>query len=159
LINTATVSAAADSTPLNNSAKDDDTLTPQANLSITKDDGVTTVTAGNGVTYTYTIMVTNNGPSAAQGVTVSDTWTDAVTRGTITAPAGSTVTNGADGNDFTVSLGAPLAPGASATVTVQYTVAASVAAGAYTNSATVHSPTDPTDSTATDTDTVATSAD
>src|SRR5262249_25266111 len=78
-------------------------------------------------------------------------WPDAFTRGTITAPAGSTVTNGADGNDFTVSLGPPLAPGASATITVQYTVAASVAAGDYNNSAKVHSPTDPTDSTARDT--------
>ena len=49
LVNTATVTAPAgvtDPNPGNNSATDTDTITPQADLSITKTDGVTTVVPG-----------------------------------------------------------------------------------------------------------------
>jgi uncharacterized repeat protein (TIGR01451 family) len=42
-----------------------------ANLSLTKDDGVATATAGGTVTYTLTIS--NGGPSAANGSVVNDT--------------------------------------------------------------------------------------
>ena len=45
----------------NNSATDTDTLTPQADLAITKSDGVTSVAPGQPTTYT--IVVSNNGPS------------------------------------------------------------------------------------------------
>ncbi len=48
-------------TPGNNSATDTDTLTPQADLSITKTDGVTTAVPGTSVTYT--IVASNAGPS------------------------------------------------------------------------------------------------
>ena len=44
----------SDSNPANNSATDTDTLTPQADLAITKTDGVTTATPGGSVTYTIT---------------------------------------------------------------------------------------------------------
>src|SRR5262249_8280100 len=59
-----------DPTPGNNSATDVDTLTPQANLAITKTDGVTSVVPGT--LNTYTIVVSNAGPSAVTGATVSD---------------------------------------------------------------------------------------
>ena len=52
------------------SATDTDTLTPQADLQITKDDGQTTAVPGMGLTYTIT--VTNTGPSDAPGALVSD---------------------------------------------------------------------------------------
>ena len=59
-----------DPTPGNNSATDTDTLTRQADLAITKTDGVTTATPGGSVTYTIT--VTNAGPSDSTGASVAD---------------------------------------------------------------------------------------
>src|SRR5437588_491642 len=47
--------------PSNNTDSDTDTLTPQADLAVTKDDGKTSVVPGTA--ETYTITVTNNGPS------------------------------------------------------------------------------------------------
>ena len=61
-----------DPTPGNNSATDTDTMAPQADLAITKTDGVTTATAGGSVTYTIT--ASNAGPSNATGATVADTF-------------------------------------------------------------------------------------
>ena len=73
LSNTATVSSAVpDPAPANNSATDTDTLTPSADLAITKTDGVTTATPGGSVTYTIT--ASNAGPSNATGATVADTF-------------------------------------------------------------------------------------
>src|SRR5438132_5918426 len=74
LTNTATIdsSPVTDPTPGNNSASDTDTVNKSADLSITKSDGVTSVTAGTSTTYTITL--TNNGPSTEPaGVVVSDT--------------------------------------------------------------------------------------
>ena len=73
LSNTATVSAPAgvtDPNPGNNSATDTDTLTPEADLSITKTDGTTSVVPGTN--DTYTITVTNNGPSTVSSLTLTD---------------------------------------------------------------------------------------
>src|SRR5207247_1040767 len=50
----------------NNSASDTDQVVASADLTATKDDGVTTVTAGDGVVHTYTITVHNVGFSDAQ---------------------------------------------------------------------------------------------
>ena len=44
-----------------------DTTSPSADLSVTKSDGVESVVAGDGVTHTYTITVTNAGPSERHG--------------------------------------------------------------------------------------------
>jgi len=72
LSNTATVSASvADNSAGNNSATDDDTeLTPEAGLSITKTSGVDSAYFGDNLTYTLT--VTNQGPSDSSGGTVTD---------------------------------------------------------------------------------------
>jgi hypothetical protein len=51
LSNTATVTIAGDPNAANNSATDTDTPTPQADLSITKTDGVTTATPGGSVVH------------------------------------------------------------------------------------------------------------
>jgi uncharacterized repeat protein (TIGR01451 family) len=68
-INTATVSPPAgvtDNDPGNNAATDTDILTPpEADLVITKTDGVTSVVPGT--VDTYTITVTNNGPKWVAG--------------------------------------------------------------------------------------------
>ncbi len=128
-----------------------------ADLSVTKSDGVTTVTAGDGVTHTYTITASNAGPSNATSVTLSDTWPGGFTRGTTTPSQGTCTTT--TGQNFSCSLGT-IPAGGSATVTVDYTVPASTPAGPQTNTVTVSSSvSDPNtvNNTATDTNTVATS--
>ena len=74
LSNTATVDAGSvfEIDPRDNTDTDTDTLSPSADLSISKDDGVTTATPGGSVTYT--IIASNNGPSDAPGATVADTF-------------------------------------------------------------------------------------
>src|SRR5581483_9914437 len=49
----------------NNTDSDTDTLTPQADLAITKSDSATSVVPGGSTTYT--IVVSNTGPSAVTG--------------------------------------------------------------------------------------------
>ncbi len=71
LSNTATVSSAtSDPNPGNNSATDTDTLTPSADLSITKADDVDPI--GVHRDLTWSITVTNNGPSDSGSSTVTD---------------------------------------------------------------------------------------
>src|SRR5207245_796859 len=96
LTNTATIdsSPVSDPTPGNNSASDTDTVNKSADLSLSKTDGVTSVTAGTSTTYTITL--TNNGPSTVPaGVVVKDTIpanTAASTTDTRGASAGGVVT-------------------------------------------------------------------
>jgi len=52
------------------SVSDTDTLTPQADLSVSKTDGQTAVAAGT--SNTYTLTVTNAGPSAVRSVSLTD---------------------------------------------------------------------------------------
>ncbi|MEN8162645.1 MAG: hypothetical protein ABFS37_00830 [Acidobacteriota bacterium] len=73
LVNTANVTAppgVADPNPANNLATDIDTITPEADLNIDKDNGVTVLIEGQ--ITTYTITVANAGPSDAPGSTVTD---------------------------------------------------------------------------------------
>ena len=155
LSNTATVSSAVtDPNPTNNSATDTDTLTPQADLAITKTDGVTTATAGGSVTYT--IIASNAGPSNAPGSTVADTFDGVLTCSwTCVGAGGGTCTAAGSGNiSDTVNLPA----GGSVTYTASCTVAI-FATGSLVNTATVAAPagvTDPTpgNNSATDTDTI-----
>jgi len=154
--NTATVSSTtSDPNTSNNTAGDTNTVTTSANLSVMKSDGVTTVTAGDGMTRTYTITVSNAGPSDALNVTLADTWPSGFNR---TATSASCTPSTGNGN-FTCSLGT-LAAGASTSVTASYTVP-STTTGSQANSVTVSSSTsDPnSNNTATDTNMVATRAD
>src|SRR5450756_296660 len=139
----------------NNSASDTDTVITSANLSVTKSDGVTDVTAGTSV-GTYTISVHNTGPSDATGVSLTDLWPAGFSQGTITPSQGTCTGTG----NFTCALGT-IASGGSATVTVAYSVPSSTV-GAQTNTVSVSSDvTDPdlTNNAASDTDTVITKAD
>ena len=73
IVNTVTATVPAgttDPTPGNNTATDTDTVSLVADLAITKTDGSATYTPGNAITYT--IVASNNGPSAVTGATVAD---------------------------------------------------------------------------------------
>jgi len=173
LVNTATVippGGVTDPNMANNSASDTDTITPAtsvADLAITKSDGVTSVNAG--ATTTYTIVVSNGGPSAAGGAIFTDS---AVANVNVTGVTCGSATGGAacpGPSNTTVALmqGAgvviPTLPaGGSVTFTVNATVA-SGATGTITNSANIAAPAgvidpNPANNNATDSDTVAAAA-
>jgi uncharacterized repeat protein (TIGR01451 family) len=155
LTNTATVAVPpGDNTPADNSATDTDTLTPQADLAITKTDKVTSVVPGTSTTYT--IVVSNAGPSTAVAQAVTDNFPSAITAVSWTAvpSAGSSVaaSSGTDNIATTVTL----LPGGSVTFTAVAQISAS-ATGTLTNMATVAVPpgdNTPADNSATDTDTL-----
>jgi hypothetical protein len=138
-----------------------ETLTPVADLSVTNTDGVTTVTPGT--TVTYTVVVRNAGPQAANGARV----TDPVPAGLTAVSYTSTATGGATGNTAS-GAGAindllNLPAGATVTYTITGLVSPS-ASGNLTSTATVAAPagaadTDLTNNTATDTDTLVAAAD
>lgn len=118
LANTASITPAGgvtDTNPANNSSTDMDTLTPRADLLIAMTDSPDPV--GRGATLTYTILVTNAGPSAAASVTVVDT-----------LPAGTSFT-GAAGDGWScgeaggvVTCTRPsLAPGSAPALSIQAT--------------------------------------
>ncbi len=98
LVNTAAISVpvgVTDLTPGDNLATDTDTLTPQAELSILKDDGLDSAVPGTQVKYR--VVVSNSGPSDVPGATVTDTlpaaftgavWTCAGTDVGTCAPSG-----------------------------------------------------------------------
>ena len=100
-----------------------------ADLSITKSDSPDPVTAG--ATLTYTLTVTNNGPSDATGVIVTDPLPAGITLVSATASPGSC------GGAVSCNLGT-LASGASATITIVVTVDAAMPCGTVlTNTASV----------------------
>ena len=158
LANTATASSAVgvtDPVPANNGATDTDTLTPQADFSVTKTDGQLVATPGAPIQYT--IVVRHNGPSAAAAATVTDTLPAEITGAswTCTASGGSTCPAGGAGD---IATPVTLALGGTATFTLSGTVSPS-AAGTVANTASVAAPgtvTDPVaaNDQATDTDNV-----
>lgn len=135
--------------------------TPNSDLAITKSNGTDTVAVGSNTTYT--IVVTNNGPDAANGATVTDSfppfltgvsWTCTPSPGAVCGSA-----NGTGNINTTVNLPA----GASATFTATATVDSS-ASGTLTNTASVEPPagngdSNPNNNSATDTDTLTPIAD
>ncbi len=136
LVNTATVSAVtADPVAANNSQSASATVTPMADLGITKTDGLTTVTPGGPVTYT--IVVTNAGPSVVTGAAIDDpvpaqltgvTWTCVATAGSCGSGAGT----------GSVASTVDLLVGGTATFSVTGTVGQT--SGSLTNTATVAAP-------------------
>src|SRR5205085_63222 len=83
LVNTVTVSppsGTSDPDTTNNSATDTDTASPQVDVAVTKVDNKGGSSSGSvgtvvpGSSFTYTITVSNSGPSTATNVGVSDTF-------------------------------------------------------------------------------------
>ncbi len=115
------------------------TVNPSADLAITKTASIGNVTPGS--TFTYTVVIANNGPSAVNGATWTDTLPSGL--GTITNIVPSAgITAAAAGT--TISGTTTLASGARATVTFQVTVANN-ASGALVNVASVLPPGGTTD--------------
>jgi len=135
-------------------------LTPveEADLVITKTDGQTTVTPGGSTTYT--IVVSNNGPSGVTDAFVSDTFPANLTCTYTSAGAG-----GASGNTPTGTGNITDILSLPASASVTYTVPCDIAAdatGALSNTATVVSAVsdpEPGDESATDNSTLEQSAD
>ncbi len=159
LSNTATVTGGAtDPNPGNNSATDTDTLSPMADLAITKSDGVTMATPGGSTTYT--IVASNSGPSNATA-TVADTFPASLTcNWTCAGAGGGTCTASGSGN---INDSANVPVGGSATYTAVCSISSS-ATGSLSNTATVTAAvgiTDPNpgNNSATDTDTLVASSD
>ncbi|MGZ8832089.1 MAG: IPTL-CTERM sorting domain-containing protein, partial [Thermoanaerobaculia bacterium] len=130
--NTATItSATGDPNAANNTATAAVTVAPAiADLSIAK-----SASAGNiipGTNVTYTIVVTNNGPSAATGVTVTDVLPVAMTFVSATTTQGSCTGT----TTVTCNVGSIL-NGANATITI--TATAGTTLTSTTNTATVTS--------------------
>jgi uncharacterized repeat protein (TIGR01451 family) len=159
LANTATVSSATiDPVPANNSATDTDTLTPSADIAVTKTDGV--ATANPGGTVTYTIVVSNAGPSNSPGSGAADTFPAACSSVSTTSVAAGGATGNTAGpfagniNDAALNLPS----GSSVTYTSVCTLNV-LAAGSLSNTATasagagVTDP-NPANNSATDTDTI-----
>jgi uncharacterized repeat protein (TIGR01451 family) len=153
LSNTVTVTASGggtDPNPGNNSATDVDTLTPVTDLTIAKTDSADPVSPGDPLTYTLTIS--NAGPSDSSAATVTDALPTSVTFVSSNPPSPTCTFASAT---VTCSLG-PLAAGASAAVTIDVTVNPT-ATGVLVNTATVvgnETDPDPVNSTATVTTTV-----
>ena len=144
----------------NDAATDVDTLAPEAALAVTLTDGRSS--AAPGETLTYTITVTNQGPSPAPGVLVSDALPAALTGAfwTCTPSGGASCRASGSGSILeTVDL-----PAGSSLGYTLVGVVGSDASGPLVNTVTVTPPAgtrdpDPGDNRATDTDAVSARAD
>ncbi|WP_405055822.1 DUF11 domain-containing protein [Kribbella sp. NBC_01505] len=136
LVNTATAtSATPDPDKTNNTGRTTDNLSANADLAITKTAQPAPVQAGRPVTYTLTI--TNNGPSAAQSVTVSDPVPAPLTYASAKTSQGS-----CDETDGTVACAVgTVAPGDKIIVTVVANVPSGTPPNELANTAKVASPT------------------
>ena len=161
ITNTAAVTlpvGTTDANPSNNSASDTDTIADaanQADLAITKTDGVSSLSPGS--TTTYTIVVSNNGPNALAGATVTDDAPDSLTLGawTCSASGGAACPGSGSGN---LSAVVTLPVGGSITFQIAATVKPD-ASGSITNTATVTLPAgtadpNPVNNVATDTNSI-----
>lgn len=132
--NTASVSSSTDpGTAGDNSDTLVSGVSPRSDLALVKTASATEIAAGEGVTYTFTVV--NNGPSLATGVSLTDLLPADVVPSTATATAGTcTVTS----QQVDCDLGG-VAVGAPVVVTVTARTAPAAAPGVRTNSARVTS--------------------
>ncbi len=143
--NTATAdSDEVDPTPSNDATVN---VVEVTNLTATKTDGKTQVVAGTD--GTYTISLTNAGPSSADDVVLDDTIPSPFVAGTPTSNLPSNC-SGSSGNVIDCELDASLAAGATWTITVAYTVPASATPTSVHNTATFTTEEHPGGTTASD---------
>jgi uncharacterized repeat protein (TIGR01451 family) len=162
LINTANVtvpSGYTDPNTANNMASDTDNLTPRVTYNLTKTDNRTNINPGQATSYT--IVATNNGPSAVTGVTITDVFPPEVINivWTCTASPGSSCQIGGPQNG-NINTTVNLSPGGSASFVANGTIRPD-ASGTINNTVYLSSPIDPAtnNKNATDTTTIVTQAD
>ncbi len=129
LTNTGIVSGGGDVSPLNDTSTDVANVVSSADMSVT-DAGSPTPVVAAGANITYTQVVTNNGPSAADNATVVATIPANTTLVSIAAPAGWSCLNtavGATGNVVCTNANMPAVT--SGTFTMVVKVAAGTANG------------------------------
>lgn len=148
--------ANGDGTPGDNTSVGNVTVIPEANVSITNSDGVSTVTPGS--SDTYSITITNNGSSAISNATVTDILPSALTD--ISSTSAGFTNLGTGEVDWTgISLGA----GDSITLNLSGDLPSTLAAGSLVNIAQLTLPSGEINSnantTAIDTNTITPSAD
>ena len=146
----------ADSNLANNSATDSDTITVQADLKVTVNDGKTSAVAGT--KDTYTIVVTNVGPSKVIGAIIHDTFPATFTGVTYTATQSGGVTGFTASGTGNINNTLTMPAASSVTYKATGTISAS-ATGSISDTATVTAPSGVTDpntanNSATDTDTL-----
>jgi uncharacterized repeat protein (TIGR01451 family) len=156
--NVATVAAQAgviDGVAANNSATDIDVVILVPPAPVVADLAVSAIanrgTVPSGDSFTYTLIVTNNGPTGVANAVITDFAPAGITFGTWTCG----VTNAGTGNDVTTACGAAIGMGnVNATATLQpgaivtYVIAATTASGVsgnVVNAASVNVPTGATD--------------
>jgi uncharacterized repeat protein (TIGR01451 family) len=150
--NTISAQSSSDSNPANDSDAEPTAIVAQADLGVTKTDAPDPVTAGSNITYTIT--VTNAGPSAASNATLTDVVPAGTTFVSFTAPGGWTTTTPPSGGTGTVTATNPsLASGANEVFTLVVNVDPGTT-GVVSNTATVSSATtDPNPANDSDTET------
>ena len=134
ITNTVSVSPAdgyVDSNSTNNLSSDVDTLTPQVDLQVTQTDNKTSVVPGTN--NTYTITVTNNGPSTVSSFTMTDVIPAQLLNAVFGTPSSGTYNNITGvwsglslgtGNSVTITLGGTITPNATGSITNTVSVAA-----------------------------------
>ena len=129
-VNAPTVSNGSDTNPANDTASDSTTVTSNADISTTISQSPSSVVAA-GSPLVYTITTTNNGPSAASGVTTTDMLPAGVTFNTASSSQGSC----SGTTTVSCAVGA-LASGQSATITISVTPPGALQGTTLQNSAT-----------------------
>ncbi|HYI09787.1 MAG TPA: DUF11 domain-containing protein, partial [Thermoanaerobaculia bacterium] len=152
--NTASVSSAtADGDNSDNSSTSATVEVNATSADLSIDKTTTATSVGPGATYSYTIVVTNNGPNTASNVVMTDVLPAQLRFQSITTQAGWTCTTPAVGTNGTVNCtGGALGNGGTATFVLTVSVAPNATAGAIVNTASVSSATgDPNGANSSDT--------
>jgi uncharacterized repeat protein (TIGR01451 family) len=149
-------SGLADPNLANNTATDSDTIALKADLKVTVGDGKTAATAGT--KNTYTIVVTNVGPSKVTGAVISDNFPSIFTGVTYTAAQSGGATGFTASGSGNINNTVTMPVNSTITYKATGTISAS-ATGSISDTATVTAPSGVTDpitanNSATDTDTL-----
>ncbi len=137
--NTAAVAGGNEQVTGNNSASDPTAIASSSDLSVTKTSTPNPYSSGSVITYT--IAVSNSGPSDVVGATISDPIPASITgvTWTCTVTTGSGACSSASGSGNAIGTTVDVAGGAVVTLTVTGTVTAGTT-GTVTNTATVAAP-------------------